>query len=346
MNFAIIGAGFFGLSTAIKIKEKYPKSKVTIFERENDILLGASGKNQFRCHRGYHYPRSEETIQECLESFGEFNKYFSDTFLKSENYYAIAEKNSLTDFDKYLKILKRNKLKYKIETSPLLKSDQIQGLVKVDEKLINIYLIKKKFIRLIKEHNILLKLNHHFILCEENMKNYDCVFLCTYDQNNKNLKLNYKIDKKFYYQLVEKIIVKTPKVYSNKSFVILDGPFMCIDPYIYSNQSILGSVKSSVIDKILAKDYDFKKYFKNINSQYYRHIPEKKFKDIKKKFCDFFYGFEKTQYLKSFIVIRCTIKNKKDERITRITNEKNLFKVFSGKWVNCMLTAKKILKQI
>ena len=33
MRFAIIGAGFFGLSIAIKIKEKYPNSIVSIFEK-------------------------------------------------------------------------------------------------------------------------------------------------------------------------------------------------------------------------------------------------------------------------------------------------------------------------
>ena len=55
--------------------------------------MGASGKNQFRCHQGYHYPRSEKTIEECKKtSFNEFNKYFSGCYIKSENYYAISKK--------------------------------------------------------------------------------------------------------------------------------------------------------------------------------------------------------------------------------------------------------------
>ena len=37
MKFSIIGAGFFGLSVAIKIKEKYPRSEVIVFEKEKDI---------------------------------------------------------------------------------------------------------------------------------------------------------------------------------------------------------------------------------------------------------------------------------------------------------------------
>ena len=40
MRFAIIGAGFFGLSIAIKIKEKYPNSIVSIFERGKRYING------------------------------------------------------------------------------------------------------------------------------------------------------------------------------------------------------------------------------------------------------------------------------------------------------------------
>jgi len=346
VKFGIIGAGFFGLSIAIKIKEKFPKSKVIVFESEKDILMGASGKNQFRCHRGYHYPRSKDTIEECLESFSEFNKYFSDTYIKSNNYYAISKKNSLTDFDKYLKILKENNLKFEITSSPLIKKNKIDGLVKVNEKLININLVKKKINKIIKEKNIEIKLNFHFDLHKENTKNFDYIFLCTYDQNNKNLKNKYKINQKFYYQLVEKIIVNPPKLFLNNSIVVMDGSFMCIDPYVQHNTSILGSVKKSVLAETNSIDYDFRKYFDKINSNYYRNIPNSKFDSIKKQFCEYFEGFEKTKYFKSFVVIRCTIKNRNDHRLTKISNRKNLFKVFSGKWVNCMLTAKKIVKQI
>ena len=46
--------------------------------------MGRSGKNQFRCHLGYHYPRSENTIEECKKSFREFNKYFSGCYIKQQ----------------------------------------------------------------------------------------------------------------------------------------------------------------------------------------------------------------------------------------------------------------------
>ena len=39
-------------------------------------------------------------------------------------------------------------------------------------------------------------------------------------------------------------------------------------------------------------------------------------------------------------------KNKRDDRITKVENSKNLFKIFSGKWVNCFETAEEISKII
>ena len=346
MRFAIIGAGFFGLSIAIKIKEKYPNSIVSIFEREKDILMGASGKNQFRCHLGYHYPRSENTIEECKKSFEEFNKYFSGCYINSKNYYAISKNNSLTNFETYKKVLKKNKLNFKICEHDLLKKKNIEGTILAEEKLINISLIKNRFKKIIKKNGITINFNKDINIEEKFTKKYDKVFLCTYDNNNNNLKKIITEKNNYYYQLVEKIITKTPKEYNNKSFVILDGPFMCIDPYYKNNLSILGSVKDSVIRSKLGKYHNFDQNFKNINSKYLHYLPNLKFPIIKKKFENYFHGFEKTEYFKSFIVVRCTIKNINDERITKVNTSKNIIKIYSGKWISCMQTANYILRNI
>ncbi len=346
MKFLIIGAGFFGLSIAIKIKEKYPNSEVKIFEKEKDILMGASGKNQFRCHLGFHYPRAEKTIEECKKSFNEFNKYFSGCYLKSENYYAISKNNSLTNFETYTKVLKKNKLNFKICEHDLLKKNNIEGTILAQENLININLIKNRFKKIIKEYGIKIHFNKNIDINESFIKKYDKVFLCTYDNNNNNLKKINTEKKKYHYQLVEKIITKTPKEFNNKSFVILDGPFMCIDPYYKNNLSILGSVKDSIIKSKLGKYHNFDKHFDNVNLKYLNYLPNLKFPKIKKKFENYFYGFEKTEYYKSFIVVRCTIKNKDDERITKVNTSKNLIKIYSGKWISCMLTANNIVKKI
>lgn len=40
---------------------------VDLFEEKRDVFMSASGINQFRLHKGYHYPRSIETIFKSKE---------------------------------------------------------------------------------------------------------------------------------------------------------------------------------------------------------------------------------------------------------------------------------------
>ena len=90
----------------ISIK-KVDSKTVNIQIFKNDLLLGTSGKNQFRWHLGYHYPRSNETIKECKQSYKEFNKYLGKSKILSQNYYAISKNDSNINFTNYLKILKK-----------------------------------------------------------------------------------------------------------------------------------------------------------------------------------------------------------------------------------------------
>ena len=73
MRVAIIGAGFFGTSCAIRLAKKHT---VHIFEKKETILCGASRANQLRFHLGYHYPRSQKTILEIKKNYKEFIKFF------------------------------------------------------------------------------------------------------------------------------------------------------------------------------------------------------------------------------------------------------------------------------
>ena len=65
MKIAIIGGGIFGVTAAIILGSKH---NVELFEKNDDILKSASGSNQFRVHRGYHYPRSPETVTGIIKS--------------------------------------------------------------------------------------------------------------------------------------------------------------------------------------------------------------------------------------------------------------------------------------
>ncbi len=345
MNIAIIGGGLFGISSAIKIKEKFSNSKVDLFEKNSELLMGASGKNQFRWHRGYHYPRSEDTIRECLDSYNEFNKYFKKAKIISDNYYAIAKNNSKTNFNDYLKVLKKNHLDFEIINNENFKKNMVEGIVKVNESLINIDIIRKLSKKYLKNLNVNVHLNNFVNLTSEFKKKYDYVVVSTYENNNKILKL--KSHNK--YQLVEKIIVKTPKNFKKKSFVVLDGNFMCIDPYKNLNLSVLGHVSNSVHKTIINNKPDFgKKFSKLINNYYNDRKSFSKFQYIKDDFIKYFNGMDNLEFKSSFYVVRCTKKNKEktDERLSECTLTDNIISIFSGKWVSSFSISKKLLNII
>ena len=76
---AIIGAGIFGCTLAIILSKKFD---VQIFEKKRSILNEASKMNQFRFHLGFHYPRSQKTINEIQKDCKDFIKFLWKKFME------------------------------------------------------------------------------------------------------------------------------------------------------------------------------------------------------------------------------------------------------------------------
>ena len=104
MKVAIIGGGIFGCTCAIRLGNR--NISTTIFEEKKDILSAASRVNQYRIHKGYHYPRSSKTVNQVKEGEKLFIKEYKDAIYgKCKNLYAVASKNSHVNASEYLKFL-------------------------------------------------------------------------------------------------------------------------------------------------------------------------------------------------------------------------------------------------
>tara|TARA_B100000963_G_scaffold346839_1_gene352509 strand:- start:1144 stop:2211 length:1068 start_codon:yes stop_codon:yes gene_type:complete len=343
---AVIGGGFFGCLISLKISE-IDNIEVDLFEEKKDLLLSASGKNQMRAHYGYHYPRSNETVKEIQKSINEFKAFFpKNVFEKTINYYSIAKKNSKTDTKTYKNFLKKNKLYFTEENNlPYFEKNNIERIFKVNEKIINIFkartFLKK---RISKNKKINLHLNRKFT--DKNTKNYRFVIYATYSENNYNIrKFKNKLKKKKY-ELVEKILVKMPKFFNKKSIVVLDGNFVCIDPYLGTNLHLLSDVKNSKLEIQYKRFYKFKSYQKKYLKKYL--IKNKKisnFRNFIKNSSKYLPILKEAKYYGSFYVVRSIDKDNNDTRVTNINKINNkLFTIYSGKWINSVATAKKVKK--
>jgi len=349
MKIAIIGAGIFG-STLSLILSKNKSFEIDLFEKKKDIMQMASKYNQQRFHHGFHYPRSQNTIKEILKSKKSFEKFYgTNIFGKTKNYYGLVEKNGKTKKNDFIKVLKKNKLKYSNSNHESF-SKKVDFQILTDEKILNYFKLKKKIASKIKKSRVRLHLNQIFNL--ENYNNYDYIFVCTYYENNKNLNyLNIKNLNNFKYELIEKQVIQLPKKYKNFSYVIIDGKFLCLDPYLGTNYHLLSHVKYS---KLEIKNSIFPK-FKNKNlkrvGQFVKLKRNKRFIKYINDGKAYLPFLKYSKYIGSFFGIRTIEKNKEntDQRTNILKrHSNNIFSIYSGKWntaVDISLMIKKYLEK-
>jgi len=343
---AVIGSGFFGTTISLILSKKF---EIDLYEKEKSILRGASLANQLRFHFGYHYPRSQKTVKEITKSKKSFLTYYGHDILgKTKNFYGVSAFNTKTTFFRFLSFLKKNKLFFKITNTKEF-SHLINGQILSKEKNLNYFLIKKKIQKLIKKSSINLLLKTQFKI--KDISSYDKIILCTYSQNNFLLKnLGVKKLKKFKFELVEKIVIKLPKFYKNKSYMVLDGEFVCLDPYLGTNYHLLSDVKFSKLEVVEGFYPNFKNYRKKyLNKQLIKNIRISHFKYFIKNSSKYLPFLKKSKYIGSFYVTRTLLLNKEktDERLNYLKEyNKKIITVFSGKWNTAVAVAYSLLKYI
>jgi len=335
----VVGGGIFGTTAAITLANS--GYNVTLHEELDDIMKCATGINQYRLHKGYHYPRSISTALECKKGLKSFKqKYYSSVINGSiDHWYAIASEGSLISSDEYVKFLNEVNLPYNtIESLP-----STDLTVEVKEELFDSLVLRKVVKSKLYSNGVQTLTNKS--TSKKDFNKYDIVVLATYS------KLNELLDNKIEYQfeVCEKPLVKLPNKYKNKSIVIMDGPFMCLDPYGDSEYHVLGNVVHAIHETNIGhkpqitylKDYINKGLIKNPK---YSNI--NKFIETGKKF---FKDFEKIEHVGSFYTIRTVLKNREhdDARPTLVKKENDkVYSLFSGKIDTCVDASNNLINLI
>jgi len=334
---AVVGGGIYGVTVATKLKVS--GYDVDLYEKHSDLLRGASGINQYRLHRGYHYPRSFDTVESCKVNEDSFIKYYNQSIVNGdiEHYYAIASEESLVTPKQYLTTLDKAGLEWEIVDS----FPNCDLTVKVDEKLYDPDILRSISKKRLYGNGI----NIHLSKKVDKLTDYRHTVYSTYSS------LNNFTDKKrdYQFELCEKPLFKLPKKYKNKSIVIMDGPFMCFDPYSDTEYHLAGNVVHAIHSTNIGKRAKipaaYKKYLDNgiIKDSKYTNID--KFIESAKKF---FPNIEEIEYVGSMYTIRTVLPNKDDtdERPTIVTEQGSDYILFSSKVGNCVNAASKVISMI
>ena len=342
MKIAIIGAGIFGITTAIILAKNH---SVELFEKKSDILQAASGSNQYRVHRGYHYPRSVDTVLGILESEFSFQNMFSEAIVtNNEHYYCISKNNSLTSTEQFLDFCNKHGLEFAPSIISCVKQDSISLSLKVKESLYDPEKLRKIGWSMLKENSV--KVNLDTKVDNNIFEEFDQVVICTYSNLNSLIQNFPEMQQEYQFELCEKPVVKLPPSFKNKSIVIMDGPFMCIDPLANTDYHLLCNVKHEIHETNIGISPKFSnKYNSLLDSGIIKNPSITNYKNFIKSSKEFFPEIIDAEHIGSMFTIRAVpprVENT-DARPTIVKRiNKKIITVFSGKITTCVESAKQV----
>jgi glycine/D-amino acid oxidase-like deaminating enzyme len=243
---AVIGGGIFGCTAAIELARA--GFKTTLFEAGHDIMQAASGINQYRMHKGYHYPRSDETIRSCMDSTPLFEAEYKDAIIAHlTHYYAIAKEGSKVDGTSYLETLARHNLPHDVVMPPHINASMVDVVVKADENLYDPALLREVVRTRLHTEGVVVHFNTRVSV--DDLADFDFVVVATYARLNEAFGSHTGAHRDYQYEVCEKIVVEIPDELKGISTVIMDGPFMCFDPLGDTGYAVMGHVEHAIHER-------------------------------------------------------------------------------------------------
>jgi hypothetical protein len=338
---AVVGAGIFGVTSALKLDGDFD---VTLFEKNNDILQNASSINQYRLHRGYHYPRSSDTAISSKRGTDSFLDEYPCEVSTSNQHYAIASFGSKVSSDDYESFMDSVGLEYDVVNSDLINTSNIDKVYKVTEGIFDhckLYEMCKS-----KLNNSNIRVVYNIEYTSDIEPTYDYIVNATYA--NLNSISNDKCEYQF--ELCEKPVIKLPSEYKGFGMVIMDGPFMCIDPYSDTEYHVLGNVTHAIHHTNVGLFPEIPEVYSGLlNNGIVRNPFITNWNLMKNTLSKFFKNVDEVEHIGSMFTIRTVFANRDfdDARpsiVKRETDSKYL--IFSGKISTAVDTANELYTYI
>ncbi len=175
---------------------------------------------------------------------------------------------------------------------------------------------------------------------------YGHVVICAYAAFNSVLEHYPDVQKNYQFELCEKPVLKLPAKFNNKSLVIVDGPFMCLDPMGKTGLFVMGNVVHAIHETNVGPMPLFDKKFKPLlNQGIIKNPPITNIDKFIASAAEFIPDIVNAEHVGSMYTIRTVLPNQEatDSRPTVIESiDENIITAFSGKISNCVEAADKI----
>ncbi|MEZ9259975.1 FAD-dependent oxidoreductase [Vibrio splendidus] len=337
MKISIIGAGWYGCHIASSLLQA--GHDVTIFEKSNSSISGASKKNQNRLHLGFHYPRCHQTRMQSKEGFNWFIEHYEHLTRKiNRNYYAVSSNDSLIDFDTFKIIMNGSGLDFKEKVKPNTFLN-ISNVIECDERVIRNDLASNYFNNILKDNiifNTYVDLNNEDVIEALNNK-YDYIIDCSWGTARKIEGLSYFYEPCIYFYYRKK------SKEEEFALTIMDGKHYSLYPY-YDDIYTLTSVEHTPlgqydhINDALVKMAGCKNNNKLTREKQY--LFEKEFSTFYPEFLECF------EFVSCEFSLKTKIHSATDFRGCIVQKADQIISVFSGKIDTLHIAEKAIFEAI
>ena len=344
-NVAVIGGGIFGCLISIELARR--GCAVNLYERNPEIMIGASLNNQNRLHLGYHYPRDDNTALQCIKGFEKFKLQFSNCVLGDfQNNYYISSRDSKVSMPEYEEFCKRVGL----PVSPVsvdfpVEVRNVMGGLSTEEVVYDSRLLAQEVQGLLAQSNVSVFCKHDitgvskdgsakFKLKSGNVEvgKFDKVINCTYANYNKFNKDLGLEDQLLQYEYTLVPIIKWLE--SPVGITIMDGAFMTVLPFGLSGNSLLYHVEHTVIESEISHNLNQAWLSKSSSPAQYidKELHFKKMLEACVEFVPELSTAELVGFLEGPRVV-FSGKDSTDERpsVINVLDKDGFFAVFSGK---------------
>jgi glycine/D-amino acid oxidase-like deaminating enzyme len=228
---AVVGGGVYGCTIAADLARA--GHRVDLYERHLDLVRGASRATQGRLHAGYHYPRSLPTALAARADAARFAARFPRAVDRSHTHcYAVAGEGSLTGADAYLAFCGRLGGGHAVAEEPLLRG--VEVAVRVPEALVSASALRELLRAALKTARVPV---HFGAAVDPGALGHSLVVVAAYGAG---------WPEPLRWEVCETALVRLGAAYARRSFVVLDGAFVSLDPVPGSRLHLLYDVAHSV----------------------------------------------------------------------------------------------------
>jgi hypothetical protein len=343
---AVIGGGMFGTTIALKLADF--GVDVTLFEAKENVLQAASGSNQWRLHRGYHYPQSDQTAASCRASSPAFVREFGDAVITDRTHYYAIAKESWVPPEEYKNFCDQHDLTYEEIETKLVDDERVSTVLEVEENHVDPDKVRSLVREQLHAEGVSLELNHR-VTDLAAISDYDYTVVATYAHTNSLFENRPELQRRLRFELCEIPVVNLPARYHGYNIIVVYGPFMSVDHWGQSSQFIMGDYNNMVHAENVGYKPTFPdEYADVINAGLLNNPPMSNFDAFRETGQQYIPGVADADYVGSMFTLRTKLPNVEDTdaRPSVVKEDGDIISVLGGKLATSVETAEEVAGRI